>query len=277
MARRKGGAHGGHGWFVTFADLMGLLLSFFVVVVASSTQEKEKMLAVAGSFREAFGTIEVSRSAGVIEVDGIPTRNAVKNVGTDLDSAAEVTTPEVDNANSPNAKMAMPGDGGTERLRTEMAIRQALQNEPSLADLSSQVIFEERPEGLAIEIVDQDGRSMFPDGSVSPSPRIVDALTIVAKQLSTLPNRISIAGHTASREGDGRILLDKAWELSTLRALKARDILANQGIATDRFKEVGGRGSTDPFFPDDPSLARNRRITLILHDAGSVLPAGHGP
>lgn len=118
---------------------------------------------------------------------------------------------------------------------------------------------------------------MFADGSVSPTPRIVEALTVVAKQLSALPNRISISGHTASREGDGRILLDKAWELSTMRALKARDILADQGITSDRFREVGGRGSTDPFFPDDPSLARNRRITLILHDAGSVLPEGHSP
>ena len=56
MAKKKrGAAHGGHGWFVTFADLMALLLSFFVMLVAFSTQDQQKLKIVAGSMREAFG------------------------------------------------------------------------------------------------------------------------------------------------------------------------------------------------------------------------------
>ena len=56
MAKKKREeAHGGHGWFVTFADLMALLLSFFVMLVAFSTQDSAKLKIVAGSMREAFG------------------------------------------------------------------------------------------------------------------------------------------------------------------------------------------------------------------------------
>ena len=57
MAKKKrGDAHGGgHGWFVTFADLMALLLAFFVMLVAFSTQDANKLKIVAGSMREAFG------------------------------------------------------------------------------------------------------------------------------------------------------------------------------------------------------------------------------
>ena len=56
MARRKEAGHGGgHGWFVTFADLMGLLVSFFVMLVAFSTQDQAKLQIVAGSMRDAFG------------------------------------------------------------------------------------------------------------------------------------------------------------------------------------------------------------------------------
>ena len=56
MARRKEAGHGGgHGWFVTFADLMGLLVSFFVMLVAFSTQDQAKLQVVAGSMRDAFG------------------------------------------------------------------------------------------------------------------------------------------------------------------------------------------------------------------------------
>ena len=55
MARRKEAHGGGHGWFVTFADLMGLLVSFFVMLVAFSNQDEKKVQAVAGSLRDAFG------------------------------------------------------------------------------------------------------------------------------------------------------------------------------------------------------------------------------
>ena len=79
MARRKEAAHGGHGWFVTFADLMGLLVSFFVMLVAFSTQDQQKLQVVAGSMREAFGVQDRVRYSGIIEVMGLPTRPKLKN------------------------------------------------------------------------------------------------------------------------------------------------------------------------------------------------------
>ena len=82
MAKKKRGeAHGGgHGWFVTFADLMGLLVAFFVMLVAFSTQDQAKLQIVAGSMREAFGVQQNVRYSGIIEVDGLPTRPKLKNV-----------------------------------------------------------------------------------------------------------------------------------------------------------------------------------------------------
>ena len=81
MARKKrGGAHGGHGWFVTFADLMALLMSFFVMIAAYSTQDQKKMQAVAGSMRDAFGTTRESRFAGIVEQEGVPVRDRVRNL-----------------------------------------------------------------------------------------------------------------------------------------------------------------------------------------------------
>src|SRR5215470_13393246 len=80
MARRKEGAHGGgHGWFVTFADLMALLVSFFVMLVAFSSQDSAKLQVVAGSMREAFGVQDRVRYSGVIELPGLPTRPKLKN------------------------------------------------------------------------------------------------------------------------------------------------------------------------------------------------------
>src|SRR5690349_11758577 len=77
--KRGGGGHGGHGWFVTFADLMGLLLSFFVMLVAFSSQDKQKLQIVAGSMRDAFG-VQMVKFNGIVEQDGLPTRQSIKNV-----------------------------------------------------------------------------------------------------------------------------------------------------------------------------------------------------
>jgi chemotaxis protein MotB len=78
MRKKKGEHAGGHGWFVTFADLMALLLSFFVMLVAFSTQDKQKLQLVAGSMRDAFGTTRDSYYAGIIEIMGIPVRPRLK-------------------------------------------------------------------------------------------------------------------------------------------------------------------------------------------------------
>src|SRR6202051_2696100 len=79
MARRKEAHGGGHGLVVTFADLMGLLVSFFVMLVAFSNQDQQKLQIVAGSMRDAFGVQNNVRYSGIIEVDGLPTRPKLKN------------------------------------------------------------------------------------------------------------------------------------------------------------------------------------------------------
>ncbi len=79
MARRKEAHGGGHGWFVTFADLMGLLVSFFVMLVAFSNQDSKKVQAVTGSMREAFGVQKEARYSGIMESYGFSLRSHIKN------------------------------------------------------------------------------------------------------------------------------------------------------------------------------------------------------
>src|SRR5271155_3602481 len=97
MARRKEEAHGGgHGWFVTFADLMGLLVSFFVMLVAFSNQDSQKVQAVSGSMRDAFGVQKLARFSGILESDGLPTRHQMKNAAHIQPEDASVTpTPDM--------------------------------------------------------------------------------------------------------------------------------------------------------------------------------------
>jgi chemotaxis protein MotB len=265
MARKKHADHGGgHGWFVTFADLMGLLMAFFVVLVAFSTQDKKKMAIVAGSMREAFGTQKEVRADGLIDINGIPSRTEiVNNTARTPEETSDVAGPL--SANRADTALAARG-----YARAAAALRQALRAMPEISEASSQVMVEDSPEGVAISLVDQDGRSMFLAGSATPSQRIVDALTAVAPTLRALSYPISITGHTAA--GVSEAGETDSWRLSAARASAVRGLLAAGGVPEDRFASVQGKAATDPMFPDAPQIAANRRVTISLTAAAGAIP-----
>lgn len=278
MSRKKKGHAGGHGWFVTFADLMGLLMSFFVMLTAYSTMDQKKLQMVAGSMAQAFGTLKESRFAGVVEIDGIPTRPNMKHVdNVDISQATDHPAPRVR-----DVKVEGDVDPATEQRRASAAasIRQALQSSPDFTDLVNNVRIEATPKGLSIELVDQDGRSMFAAGSSAPNTRTLSTLARIAPVLARLPNRVELTGHTAwsgvsGNDADG----DAAshWRLSSARALAVRDALAAAGVGDDRFAGVVGKADSQPAIADDPSLAMNRRVSILLLDTAPPVPDGLKP
>src|SRR5262247_2695114 len=246
MARRKDGGHGGgHGWFVTFADLMGLLVSFFVMLVAFSTQDQVKLQVVAGSMRDAFGVQDRVRYSGVIEIDGLPTRPKLKN-------AAPIPPEEASATPAPDMKGSQETygaklDSDRKFALASASLRQALQDMPELTEASKHVMIEETKNGLNIEVVDQNGRSMFPEGSKEPFDRTRRLIEKLAGTLKAMSNRISITGHTSAsrvppQPGYG------PWELSADRANAVRQILEDQGITSSRLYMVAGKADTQPLF-----------------------------
>jgi chemotaxis protein MotB len=271
MARKKGGGHaGGHGWFVTFADLMGLLMSFFVMLVAFSTQDANKLRIVAGSMRDAFGTVTDSRLAGIIEKDGLPENSHIKN------------TMMIDPSKSSDHAAADPNDNkeGLDTVANNRSfalavasLRQAIADMPEIAELSKNIILEETKDGLDIALTDQTGRAMFPDGSVEPYDHVARALERLVPALRKMSNRILITGHTASVP-KGAPPDPKAWDVSVGRAAAVRNLLANAGLPDDRFAGIQGKGDSEPLFPDNPQLPANRRVNILLLKEAPPLPFG---
>jgi chemotaxis protein MotB len=276
MAKKKrGDAHGGgHGWFVTFADLMGLMMSFFVMLVAFSTMDNNKLKIVAGSMRDAFGVQTEARYSGIIESDGLPTRPMLKN-------AAHIPPEEASNTPTPNEQDRNRVEGARVKVDREFALasaslRQALQDMPELTEISKNIMFEETKEGLNLEIVDQDGRSMFADGSKVPYERTRRLIEKLAAPLKATPLRISIVGHTAagfvpSQSDYG------AFDLSADRANAVRQILEREGLPPAHIFAVSGKADSQPLFPDDPSLSANRRVTITLMREDPPLPPDFKP
>ncbi len=262
MAKKKREeGHGGHGWFVTFADLMALLLAFFVMLVAFSNQDQTKLKIVAGSMREAFGVQTEARYSGVIESDGIPTRPKLKNT-------AHIPPEEASNTPTPDEKQRSRVAGAKLKIDREFALasaslRQALQDMPELTEISKHIMFEETSQGLNLEIVDQDGRSMFADGSKVPYDRTRRLIAKLAAPLKATPLRVSIVGHTAAGFLPSRSEYG-AFDLSADRANAVRQILEREGLPPSHVFAVSGKADSQPLFPDDPSLPANRRVTITL-------------
>ena len=79
-ARKKKQSGGVPEWLVTFADLMSILVCFFVLIISFSVQDKERLQIVAGSMREAFGIRTDIKLSGVLEIEGRPVRQFLKDV-----------------------------------------------------------------------------------------------------------------------------------------------------------------------------------------------------
>lgn len=276
MAKKKrGDGHaGGHGWFVTFADLMALLMSFFVMLVAFSTQDQQKLKIVAGSMRDAFGVQNASRFSGLIESDGLPTRPKMRNVAhIPPEEASNTPTPDQEDKNK-TAGARMKTD--REFALASASLRQALQDLPEISELSKHIMFEETKQGLNLEIVDQDGRSMFADGSKQPLERTRRLLQKLAAPLKATPLRVAIVGHTSAGFLPSRSGYD-GFDLSADRANVVRQILEREGLPASHVFSVAGKADTQPLFPDDPSLAANRRVTITLMREDPPLPPNLRP
>ncbi|WP_082643310.1 flagellar motor protein MotB [Methylobacterium sp. GXS13] len=224
-----------HGRFVTFAGRMALLMNFFVMVAAYSTQGQKTMQVVAGSMRDAFGVDKESEFAGLLESEGLPAAGHVISLRTlPPEKAADRTTPP---RRDQSSAFGLTETGEPDHVGLAVAsLRQAL---PDIAELSKSVVIVRSDQDLDLSIVDQDGRSLVPDGSTGPNERTRRLLETLAPTLRQMPNRIAVTGFAAT---------------------------------DDRFASVSGRADTEAMFPDNPYLAANRRVTVTLLKEASPVP-----
>ena len=278
-----GGHHGG-AWKVAYADFVTAMMAFFLLMWLINTTDPEQKRGIAEYFAPASVSETTSGSGGLLGGTALG-QDGAKSAGSM--SVLQQMAPEA----PPNA----PADAGTsanvasasdEALKAEIAkreaqefqsaaesLRQAMQRMPELAELSKQLIIDQTPEGLRIQLVDQEGRSMFDQNSARPNARAQVLLRAISGVINRLPNRISITGHTSAVAGSGRASTPADWPLSSGRADASRSILQQAGVDPDRIYSVAGKAGSDPLYPDDPSLAGNRRIAIVLLREAPVLPS----
>jgi chemotaxis protein MotB len=279
----SGGGHHGGAWKVAYADFVTAMMAFFLLMWLINTTDPEQKRGIAEYFAPASVSATTSGSGGILGGtslgdDGSKSEGAQATI-TELAPEAPSESPQEVGQNQNLAAASK------EALRAEIArreaaefasaaesLRQAMQSMPELAELSKQLIIDQTPEGLRIQLVDQEGRSMFDPTSSRPNARAQLLLRTVSRVINQLPNRISITGHTSAAPGSNRATLPNDWPLSSARANASRLILQSAGVDPDRVYQVSGKAGSDPLYPDDPTLAGNRRIAIVLLREAPVLP-----
>ena len=277
-----GGGHHGGQWKVAYADFVTAMMAFFLLMWLINTTSPEQKRGIADYFAPAAVSPTTSGSGGILGGAALSDSGANASGSKDLiQQLAPDAPPDVtDTGQSQTASHA--GSQGSDTKADNAALtsaaqslRQAMQDMPELAELSKQIIVDQTPEGLRIQLVDQEGRSMFNEGSAAPNDRAKLLLAAVARVVRQLPNRVTIAGHTTAAPGGAKPASD--WALSSARADAARALLQSGGVDADRIYQVAGKAASDPLYPDDPLLPGNRRITITLLREAPVLPSDAGP
>jgi chemotaxis protein MotB len=289
----KKGGHGGHhggAWKVAYADFVTAMMAFFLLMWLINTTSPEQKRGIADYFAPASVSESTSGSGGILGGTALGDQG-VKSDGSM--SVVQQLSPEAPMDAEEAGKSERTGDSGGMAEAAEVAaqaaqrreadefqsaaqsLRQAMQDMPELAELSKQVLIDQTPEGLRIQLVDQEGRSMFENNSSRPNERARLLLRAVSRVINQLSNRVTISGHTSAVVG-ARTGADD-WSLSSARANASRGVLQEAGVDADRIYQVAGKANSDPMFPDDPTLAGNRRIAIVLLREKPVLPPDHLP
>ena len=156
-------------------------------------------------------------------------------------------------------------------------LRDAIEKSQALKPFKDQLLLDITPEGLRIQVIDTQNRPMFDLGSTLLKDYTTRILRELGPYLHSVPNRISISGHTDNTPyGDGRPNSYSNWELSADRGNAARRALLSGGLGEDKIVRVVGVSSAILFDKKDPRNPINRRISIIVMTKKAELAAMQG-
>ncbi len=300
---KKGGhdAHHGGAWKVAYADFVTAMMAFFLLLWLLNATTEEQRSGISDYFAPASVSRTQGGSGGVLGGLSIAKKGAMKGRGAPMAVAVPLPTEEdppdttedennpldpsrpsgpdapSDSAGKPldKAKVDLKNlsEEDTKKLlaereeemfrKAEATLRKSIGEIPELRGFVDSLQIDHTPQGLRIQIHDQERSSMFPLGSALMYGHTRQLLLLVVKAVIKLPNKIALTGHTDATPYS-RTSGYTNWELSADRALASRRALIRAGLPTERITRVVGKAANEPLKADDPRSPLNRRISIVL-------------
>ena len=271
----EGGHHGG-AWKVAYADFVTAMMALFLLLWLLNVTTDEQKIGLSDYFAPTAVTLARSGSGGLLAGRSMSLEGARVGDGAPV-VIAQIAPPPPGAA--PTNTQVQEQDAQRRRAQAEQdrfdearaSLEKALESNPQVAAMNENIRIDMTPEGMRIQLVDKQGGSLFPSGSAQMPERTRALINQIAPVISSLPNNLSVSGHTdASPFNAGAGYTN--WELSSDRANASRRALQTSGIPMDRITQVVGKADTEPLTPADPFLPENRRIDIVLLRQSPVLP-----
>jgi chemotaxis protein MotB len=260
MARKKKHtAHGGQEerWLVTYADMITLLMAFFIMMYSISYVNMKKFEALSSTFHQMFrGNTGILEGGSGIRDRGHPSGTKPVAISNNKDQARPKA---VQIAAKTGEEAGGSGKGGQKQglAGVEKQLRDYLKQHG--LSQAAQVRPEER--GVVVSLRD---RVFFDPGQAELRPVGQKILRVLAGIVQKVPNPLRVEGYTCDlpiRNG----LYRSNWELSAVRATRVVEFLQGCGVDPHRLS-IAGYGEFQPICPNDTEAHRtqNRRVDLVL-------------
>ncbi|GJL84963.1 MAG: chemotaxis protein MotB [Micavibrio sp.] len=265
---KKGGGHHGGAWKVAYADFVTAMMAFFLLLWLLNVSTDEQLNAISNYFDPTHPKVSQreSGSGGVLGGLTVAPEGAMTSTVQPLTQAnptGQVSQGKGEKTEKEKAKEKAREAEEDRFKEAQQALEQAIIEVPELAAMAENLIIDMTPEGLRIQMVDDDDEPMFASGSAQMMQRTQLLVGTIAGIIEPLPNDISVRGHTDSA-GYGPGADYTNWELSADRANASRKALEQFGFPPERVNNVIGKADKEHLNPDDPYDSRNRRISFIL-------------
>lgn len=266
IKRVKKGGHSAHGgaWKIAYADFVTAMMAFFLLMwLLGSTSEGDKK-GLSDYFQSPLkvamqGGTGAGASASLLNGGGNDmTQSAGQSKrGESTDAKAKKTAGD-------QAKSARAKQDAQKLAELSAKISAIISSNPKLAEFSKQIQLKMTPDGLQIQIVDDQKRPMFDSGSASVKPYMRDILQEIGVALVDVDNKISMDGHTDQTPYGAGARGYSNWELSADRANASRRELVVAGMPDEKIARVMGLASSILLDEDNPRSPANRRISITV-------------
>jgi chemotaxis protein MotB len=261
--KKSAAGHHGGAWKIAYADFVTAMMAFFLLMWLLGSTTKGDLNGIADYFQTPL-KVAMSGGSGAGDSSSI-----IMGGGQDLTRlAGQIKRGEIEERRrSVNLRAAE-----AERAKRETEQLKALQSKveavidasPLLKPFKNQLLLDITTEGLRVQIVDEQNRPMFANGSAKLQTYTRDILREIGKVLNDVPNRVSISGHTDATPYASGDRGYSNWELSADRANAARRELLMGGMEDGRILRVVGLSSAVNLDRENPFDPINRRISIIV-------------
>jgi chemotaxis protein MotB len=268
---KKGHGHGHHGgsWKIAYADFATAMMAFFLLMWLLAATTEEQKLGIANFFmptpftkNDMVGSHGISggqtpNDSGPLDQSprSQPDVQLTMTMRQDADADPSLTDEQL------RDEIERADEAELRRIKAELD--RAIQSDPELTGLGENLRVDRTPEGVRIQIVDQDQRSMFPLGRAALEPYTAALMAKLAAIIGRTGRQVSVTGHTDALPFRTGSVQDN-WQLSSDRANASRRALIAAGLPEARVARVVGKADTEPLDLAHPDAAQNRRISIML-------------